>query len=191
MSGLSPGFVAPSLGPKEYSRDATFNNSMLCNSISFVHFNIRGFLSHVDELHVVLADLGKPGVVGLTETFLDESVKDVFVAEYVVISRRDRNRHGGGILLLAHVSVVPHIVHTANSLSYEISWHILHTDQGAVNICLWYGPPRPGETYSITSFDDELAMHSAECAFTVIFGDMNVHNIEWLAHSSVNGVEGR
>ena len=163
----------------------------LFSDVSCVHFNIRGFLSHMHELDALLTELQRPGIVALTETFLDESVDDISLSEYVLISRRDRNRNGGGIALFAHVSIAPHIVHVGNSAIHELAWHVLHTDQGPVGVCLWYRPPMRGEVDSIACFDDELSIYSADCSFTMVVGDMNVHNIEWLAHSSVNSPEGR
>ncbi len=165
--------------------------SFCADCFSFVHFNVRGFLSHVAELVEVLRVLGFPGLVGLSETFLDESIEHVTIPEYELISRRDRDSFGGGIALFAHKSVAPHVVHVANSESHELSWHIFHSDQGPVCVCLWYRPPNRGEVASIECFDNELSNFSADCVFTVVMGDMNVHNIEWLKHSSVNSAEGR
>ncbi len=162
------------------------------NAFSIVHFNIRGFLSKVDELDAVLEALGRPSLVALSETFLNESVKDLFLSGYVLVSRRDRKGQcGGGIALFARDDVAPHIVHIGNSLRHEMSWHILHSDQGPIRICVWYRPPHAGEVDSIDCFDAELSDLGVDCAFTVAVGDMNVHNIEWLAHSTHNSVEGR
>ena len=176
--------------------NSSFNLTFCCsnlaaNDFSFVHFNVRGFLSKQIYLEEVLCSLQWPSLVGLTETFLDESVCHISLSEYVLVSRRDRNSAGGGIALFAHKSIAPHIVHVANSDENEKSWHIFHSDQGPICIGLWYRPPHPGEVASISRFDAELATFAADSNVTLVMGDMNVHNVEWLTHSTSNSPEGR
>ena len=94
-------------------------------------------------------------------------------------------------MLLAHRNVAAHIVHVGTSLSYERTWHVYHSDQGPISICLWYRPPASGELESIRSIEDEMRSFAADCEHSIILGDMNCHNIEWLVHSSYNSPEGR
>ena len=89
-------------------------------------------------------------LVGITETWLDESVSTPSLAGYTLISRLDRRdgRQGGGVMLFARSDAAHTVVHIADSLESERSWHIFHSDTGPVSICLWYRPPRFGETDS-------------------------------------------
>ena len=113
------------------------------------------------------------------------------LTNYLLISRRDRGSHGGGIALFAHRDTAPHVVHIADCPRFEKSWHVLHSDQGPVGICVWYRPPSSGEIESIQSLDDDMENYCADNVNNIIVGDMNVHNIEWLHHSSRNSIEGR
>ena len=47
--------------------------------------------------------------------FLDPSVQSVFLAGYNIVSRRDHNGNGSGIVLLAGEDVSQLIVHVSNS----------------------------------------------------------------------------
>ena len=72
-------------------------------------FNARSIIPKRDELSA-LCTAEEPHIVCLTETWLDEDVNDheVCFGEFN-IACRDRNRHGGGVVMLIH-----------NSLSYSI-----------------------------------------------------------------------
>ena len=46
------------------------------NSFTILHVNLRGWLSHKDELHFYLTLLPKfPHLIAINETFLDDSVE--------------------------------------------------------------------------------------------------------------------
>ena len=118
-------------------------------NITILHCNIRGFLSHTTELEGRLTLLSyKPMIITLNETFLDESVKAITLSGYSLISRRDRDCHGGGIALFCLESIFDAITHLKDSEEYERSWHTLHSDLGPLLLCNWYRPPNP-ETASI------------------------------------------
>lgn len=54
--------------------------------------------------------IGRPALVAVSETFLDQSVEAVSLAGYVLVSRSDRSdgREGGGILLFATAEASKH-----------------------------------------------------------------------------------
>ena len=140
-----------------FNRDITGKRDFSV-SLRIVLFNARGFLSKIDELDAILTILEKPELVALTETWLDPSVTEIGLSEYVPVSRRDRDdgRIGGGVMLFAHESIAPHIVHTGSSMHFERTWHVFHSNQGAVSICWWCRHPNRGEIQSIAAFDEEL-----------------------------------
>ena len=164
-----------------------------CESFTFSFLNIRGFTTHEAELHALTEELGSPTFVGLAETFLSPATKELNVPGYCVVSRRDRpdNSGWGGIALLVHNTYYNCIVHIGNSTCSERSWHLFHTGRGTVALCLWYRPPAASEIASIESLSRELAHFGAGSIGTLIIGDMNVHNVQWLKHSSGTSVEGR
>ena len=83
------------------------------------------------------------------------------------------------------------VMHIGDLPVDERNWHIVHCDCGPVLLCLWYRRPCPNEIASIQRFDEELCKYSRDTVGTIIMGDMNVHNIEWLKYSNGNTVEGR
>ena len=65
----------------------------------FIHLNIRSLIPKLAEVKRILRLTGA-AAAAFSETWLDETVNDAEIAVdgYSVI-RRDRNRHGGGVLL--------------------------------------------------------------------------------------------
>ncbi len=82
------------------------------------------------------------------------------------------------------------IVHVGDSEVDERSWHIIHSDVGPISACIWYRRPDPGEIGSIQRFEQEMQRFSQDCIATIVVGDMNVHNPEWLRWSSAASREG-
>ena len=165
------------------------------NEFEILLCNIRGFISHRAELDGRLQLVtSAPAMVCLNETFLDDSILDdqLWLSGYKLVSRRDRNdgRSGGGIACFAAVSIAQQVVLNEHSHNCERSWHIIHSDIGPILSGIWYRPPVPGEIVSIVECEAEWRRLSASCVATILVGDMNVHHIRWLRHSSSVSVEG-
>ena len=71
------------------------------------------------------------------------------------------------------------------------SFHLLHTDLGALSIVLWYRPPCYNEISSINDLFPECEKHGKESIGTIIIGDLNVHHKPWLQFSNGISPEGR
>ena len=114
-----------------------------CFTFTFLHHNIRGFVSHKDELEILLNIHYYPCFVGLVETFLDPSIHHPKLNGYVVLARRDRTglRQKGGIIFFVREDLVRYVVHLSNSLVAERLWIVFHSDQGFYLMGLWYRPP--------------------------------------------------
>lgn len=74
---------------------------------NFCHLNIRSITTKPDVTGVskfeelsALASTHKYDVIGLSETWLDDTVKNdtILIPSYLPPLRKDRNRHGGGVL---------------------------------------------------------------------------------------------
>jgi hypothetical protein len=76
------------------------------------------------------------------------------------------------------------------AVSSERLWLVIHADTGPYLLCVWYRPPQAGETETITSLEAEWVCHNVGVLGTIIVGDLNVHHIKWLGHSSRNSIEG-
>ena len=157
--------------------------------------NARSVIS-AEKRVLLSADLEvrRPDIVGITETWLDESVESLDIPGYRQVSRRDREKtnssglNHGGIALYCRIGCIL-VTHLEDSRSAERSWHIIHTDIGGILLCLWYRPPG-SDNANVTTFDDELSRLSAGTIGALIVGDMNIWHKSWLKHSPVDTVEG-
>jgi hypothetical protein len=121
------------------------------SNFNALHVNIRGFISNNAELVASLRPMKvKPTVMGLTETFLDDSVKEVSLEGYTLISRRDRcegddDRKCGGVAVFALTQQADSITEVSKSATSERVWVIVHSDMGPLLVVIWYRPPvQPG-----------------------------------------------
>ena len=98
-------------------------NSSDTNAFTFLLVNARSLKPKIEELLVRLETL-KPMFVGVCESWLDGSTKNLLLKGYIQISRRDHseNANRGGIILFArlHYNCIGHI---SNSSTAERSWH--------------------------------------------------------------------
>ena len=95
-------------------------------------------------------------VVAITESFFDSSIPDAHIipSGYAVL-RRDRNWHGGGIVVLIRNSITAvHCKHLEGDC--EMLWLELHTSRGVINLVI-YRPPT-------ATVDSLQSLHSALAA---------------------------
>ena len=126
------------------------------------------------------------------ETFLDKVVEHIMLKGYALIAQRDRNdeRQGGGIAAFAASAIAEHVASIQSSADAERSWFMLHADQGPHLVGVWYRPPAPSETATVTTCKAEYAALEGLSLGSIILGDLNVHHKHWLIHSSHNNIEG-
>ena len=121
---------------------------------------------------------------------MDKSVEGVALANYTIVSRRDRQESAnrGGVICFAR-NDINNIVCLGDSPHAERSWHLLHTDFGRILICNWY---RPGASTdeAITSFRDELTEYMPNVIDCVVVGDLNIHHKRWLRFSNADTPQG-
>jgi len=152
--------------------------------------NIRGVLSDKDSV-LRLLDLNKPVILSLCETFLcsrHEDISDLVHPEYSII-RRDRvNRHGGGILLYVHNSVVASRCPELEDPDHELIWISLKLNsvcgKRTVFFCSAYRPPSADASIfqHLSSAVDRIFSRN-KFAEVVIVGDFNCHHSKWLNSS--------
>ena len=191
-NGESPSVVPliePALGQPEVPADAVKTH------FTVFHLNVQGLSdANLALFDTLLQEIGRPTYVAVTETFLDRTVESICISGYHLISRLDR-REGirldrGGVALFARDGFELSIVHIGNSEKDERSWHIIHADSGPMLLGVWYRRPQYNEIAPIQRLDHELLRYSSDCIATILVGDMNVHNPEWLRWSSRPTPEG-
>ena len=150
------------------------------NQLSCVCFNVRSILLKRFDLIAYLCT-HQFDVVAITESFLDSSIPDVHIipSGYTVF-RRDRNRHGGGIIVLVRNSITA--VHRKDlERDCKMLWLELHASRGVVNLVTYYHQP--------TTITDSLhSLHSAVAAVCssspiIVCGDFNVPDVDWITTS--------
>jgi len=146
-------------------------------------------LAHLAELSFHLS-VHKPHIVLIQESWLNKSIEHVSIANYTLLSRRDRSdtENRGGIIAFVR-NDVRQAVHYSDSEHAERSWHLLHLDIGSFALCNWYRSPSASDD-QIHSFRDELAEIQDQVIGFIILGDLNVHHIRWLRYSSGSSREG-
>ena len=151
--------------------------------------NVQGLRAHLTELEFHLLQL-RPHIVFLQETWLDASVESVTIANYRVISRKDRKdtTNRGGILCLVRDDF-NRLVFIGDSTTEERLWHFLHADPEVLLVGNWY---RPGATIhdGYAALQEEIAEHSSDATGMILAGDLNIHHAKWLRHSNGNSVQG-
>ena len=161
--------------------------------ISILLLNMRGYITNIAESTAMIRDMeDKPMLVVFNETFLTRAVEEVELEGYALVARRDRRgQWGGGVLIFVRAEVQAHVTLVEVSDVAERVWVMVHTNQGPYLVCGWYRPPAPGDTTSIDNLEKEWKVHADSALGTIIVGDLNVHSVRWLRHSSGESGEGR
>ena len=155
------------------------NSDIQCRSggLSCLCLNIRSVVSKRNEfLAYVLAH--DPDLVAVTETFLDDSVHDShIIPPGYVLFRKDRNRHGGGVMLLVRGSI-----NVSRCVNYETScellWVKLSLKPMSMIFGVFYRPPYHS-THDLQALQDSLLSVSDKHSCIIVCGDFNVPNIDW------------
>ena len=75
------------------------------SKFTVLYYNARSLIPKMDELRTIV-ESQRPSVICVVETWLSEEVSDqeISLSEYQV-TRLDRNRHGGGIVIYVHNAI--------------------------------------------------------------------------------------
>ena len=113
----------------------------------------------------------------MTETFLGDDILDSeLVDDNYAIFRRDRNRHGRGVMLVVDASI-PAKRRQDLETDCELLWIELSLTPANVLVGVFYNPPdSPSST--MTQLNNSLAAINISTPI-VICGDFNLPNINW------------
>ena len=173
-------------------RESGASLSLAAFDLTIYHVNIQSFNSqHQAELVAHLSLLpALPILVFLTESWLDSSCTYPTVSGYTLIARRDRHSLGGGVLIFALDSHAHLFSPLVPSPSAEILWLLFHSDCGPLLLCCFYRPPCYAEVDTLHTLMQEWRTYSELAVGSVLIGDFNVHQKDWLYYSHRNTPEG-
>ena len=125
----------------------------LCNLCLHIHYlNARSLLSKLDELRV-LCLANNYDIVCIVESWLSQDILDseLAITGYTIF-RRDRNRHGGGIIIFVKDTLSCTILPSSTSPSMEFISLTFEFCSSKFCISVFYRPPS-----SDVSYFDELS----------------------------------
>jgi len=154
--------------------------------------NAFGLLSKVGEFQHSLM-LHSPDIAIVTETKLTTekatSAELTFPGYYPPI-RRDRTAFGGGIAVWVKEGIAYRHLSQLDEPDHEMLWVSVKPSRSArITLCAGYRPPSQADTSFMEHLDSVLAAQTNNGSDTILAGDFNVHNTEWLgsSHTSTAG----
>ena len=142
--------------------------------IHIIYYNACSLLPKLDELQVV-CEATRPDVICIVETWLDISVIDneIVLSGYQLF-RLDRNRHGGGVAVYVHDSLLCKVVLQGGPFYLELISISFHS-KPSFCLTLFYRPPS-----SPVSIFDNL------CTTLQIINPAQFYNFILLGNFNVN-----
>ena len=165
-------------GASETKEDAT-------PGLRILHSNIRGMRTNGPKLQAVVDNLSQAAdIVCLNETNL-MGVETPELHGYTMVARLDR------VVVYATDLLFDAVEHLESNVEAERMWLTIHSESGPYLLCAWYRCPNVGDTSQIISFEQEYKRQCTKHLGSIIIGDLNLHNRDWLVYSSGgNAVEG-
>ena len=143
--------------------------------------SVRGKRAEMAELcHSV-----QPDAMILTETWIDKDVdyKEFLPANYYPAARKDRDLHGGGVMVAVKKDYVANPVEGLDKIKGEVCWARLATDdgRGAMYIGACYRPEGPAsELDGLAESLEIIDSKNRHGKSTVVLGgDFNAGDINW------------
>ena len=144
------------------------------------YLNARRIVPKKLDLQAFLCD-HHVDILSVTESFLDPDVLDSELCPPgFVIFRRDRDCHGGGVMVLVRDDFVAHRRSDLET-SCELLWIQL---SGLLLFGTYYRPPK-NDLCPLHELNNSLQLLSARSKVILCGGDFNVPHIDWSSVSSV------
>ena len=97
VSILLCGDIHPCPGPVSTNEFSSEYKVFHKRGLNFIHLNVRSLLLKLDDIRL-LARKTRAACIGISESWLDDSIFDSEIQiDNYNITRKDRNRHGGGV----------------------------------------------------------------------------------------------
>ena len=181
---LSFYFVPLTKEKKDRSSPCGTNKSTFFSGLKFISMNINSIRGKKLELLAFL-DFNQPHVVAIQETKIDSSIatSELFpeTCPYSVY-RKDRNIHGGGVMLLVHKDI-SHMPITELENDSESIWVKVFANKISHFVASWYRPPgSTSEEFQLFREQlDYIRTHhkGKKLPSVLVLGDFNFKDIDW------------
>ena len=188
LSLMKCGDVHPHPGPQNCEKPAAsktdfnqfnqFQKRQFANfrrrGIHMIHLNVRSLLKKIPELKVI-AQKTRAAVIGISETWLDDSITDAEIAigGYSVL-RHDRNREGGGVCVYVRNDFAFNPRPDLHDDRIEAIWFdLLLPKSKPITIGVCYRPP--DEDVNFWNHFESCISHIRSDCEIMILGDINVN----------------
>ena len=160
------------------------NQTNSLGGLKFISLNIDSIRGKKLDLLAFL-DVHNPHIVAVQETKIDSSIatSELFpeTCPYNIF-RKDRNLHGGGVMLLIHKDI-PHMPLSELENDSESVWVKVFANKTSHYVASWYRPPG-GSSEDFHLFGDQLDQirnkHKGNKLPSVhVLGDFNFKDIAW------------
>lgn len=148
------------------------------DDISLIYFNANGILSKRTQLEYII-ETESPKIVAVVETKLDKYVADssLFPMNKYSVVRKDRSRHGGGVMIAASCGVRMLPVNECLTMQSEVISVDIYLSQFEFRLVLVYHPPNSDNMLQVLL--DELVVLIANRSNCICVGDFNIPNVQW------------
>ena len=185
-------FVPLTKVKKDRSSPCGTNKSSFISGLKFISMNINSIRGKKLELLAFL-DFHQPHVVAIQETKIDSSfaTSELFpeTCPYSVY-RKDRNIHGGGVMLLVHKDI-SHMPITELENDSESIWVKVFANKTSHFVASWYRPPgSTSEEFQLFREQlDYIRTHhkGKKLPSAHVLGDFNFKDIDWPDRLSKSG----
>ena len=185
-------FVPLTKVKKDRSSPCGTNKSSFICGLKFISMNINSIRGKKLELLAFL-DFHQPHVVAIQETKIDSSIatSELFpeTCPYSVY-RKDRNIHGGGVMLLVHKDI-SHMPITELENDSESIWVKVFANKTSHFVASWYRPPgSTSEEFQLFREQlDYIRTHhkGKKLPSAHVLGDFNFKDIDWPDRLSKSG----
>ena len=133
--------------------------------------NINSLPKHIDELRILMQN-NLLNILAINATKIDDSFSEdeVSLARYHII-RKDRNRHGGGVLLYVHEAIP--CTERNDLLTGSLEIRLLdHVYSKPFLVSTWYRPPN-SNLQVFNEFEIFLRKRDLENKELILLGDLN------------------
>ena len=150
------------------------------NHLSFFHLNIRSLQNKVDELSTLLSTLNiKFSVVGITETWLQDSPLGVNIDGYNFVYKNRRVRLGGGVGLYLSdnldYKIRTDIYANEDEVMESLFVEIIRPHERNIIVGLIYRPPNQNVNDFVTRMNNVLEKISRDNKTCYLMGDFNLN----------------